>query len=196
MNDRTQKTLTLIRDLAAGFVEYPEALRVEAQEAEGTTAYFMLKGHDEDESKLVGKQGCHVDALAFLISAIGIVNGWVYTFRLITAKRMMGQPENGPRDAIAYDPEPARILLARILEALSLVGATVTVGPGAGARDCLSFTFAIRVKDEYQFSILTMRHEIIRSERPLSMALIEAIGTLFRAIARKDGARFRITAEL
>ena len=192
MNARTEQTLTLIRDLAAGFVDHPEALRVEAQEAEPDSAYFMLKGHAEDVAKLVGKDGTHVDALTFLVSALGIVNGQVYTFRLLTEKRAGTTSDAEPRHAMAYDPAHVQMLLVRIMATLNLEGYAVTVGPGTGPRDCLTFTFDIRVKDSFDYSILTLAHEITRADRTLKMALISALGTLFRAIARRNGVRFHL----
>ena len=91
---------------------------------------------------------------------------------------------------MAYDPTPALLLLGRIIDALGLPTARITVGAGAGERDSLTFAFTITVAGPYGYSLLTVPHEIPRPDRDISMAIIGAIGTLFRAMARKSGVRF------
>ena len=188
-------TRDLIRDLTAAFVDHPETIRAEAQEGEDATAYFMLKGHDDDESKLVGTGGSHVDALAFLIAAIGVANEWTYTFRLLTKGLPRETPKREQRNAISYDPEPARLLLVRILHALDFTGYEVAVSPGAGARDSLTFAFTIRPGNSDDNAVLRVPHEIELRDRTLRMALIDAIGTLFRAVARRGGVRFHVVVD-
>lgn len=185
-----QKTEQLLRDLAASLVEHPEALRVAHQIAEDGSIYWAMKGHDDDEPKLVGQRGSHVDAITLLVSQIGKANGKPYTFRLITINAPIDRPKAPPRDVIDYDPAPAKNLLVRILESLEIGAFAVSVGPGPGARNSLTFVFTIGVNDISDFMTLTYRPD------PKADETIEgALGTLYRAIAKKDGVRFFIKVE-
>lgn len=195
----TQQLSDLLRDLAGALVDKPEAIRVATQAALDGTSYWAVKGDPEDESKLVGRDGSHVNALRLVVQEIGRANGKVYTFRLITDNDARARPPGNPRDVLEYDPRPARDLLCRILAELELAEFAVEVGPGAGPRNSLRFDFAVRVKEAADYSeLLKPRRLVLREgsaraeEVAVEMPIVDALGTLFRAIAKRAGVRFQI----
>jgi predicted RNA-binding protein YlqC (UPF0109 family) len=163
----------LLRDLVSTFVERPEALRVAAQPAADGACYFAMKGALEDESKLVGAGGSHVDALALLVAEFG-------------------RADQPPRDVIDHDPQPARELLCRVLSSLDVGAFAVTVGPGPGPRNSLTFLFEISLHDAVDYKRLTVPVQHVSCE---NATIVAALGTLFRAIAKKNGVRYNLTVK-
>lgn len=174
MTPELEKTKALLCDLVGSFIERPAALRVECQSGADGAAYWMMQGDLADEGKLVGAGGAHVKAVARLVESIGAARGQAFTFRLITVGDPQRRPERQERDVIEYDPRPARDLLCRTLEALDIGEFKVEAGPGAGARRSLTFVFTVK------------------TARYIDADTLDALGTLFRAIAKKDGVRFAI----
>ena len=180
-----QEIATLIQDLARMYVGKPDQLAVKFQESgDGSSVYFMMRGSQEDDSRLIGRDGSHVDALTYLIQKIGEAEERIYTFRLLTAPER-SDPWFPPKDADEYDPTPAKDMLLRILNALKAADViTVTVGPGAGPRTSLSFNFDVKIPDRKAAEALTASTG--------GVSTVGAIGTLFRAIAKQAGVRFQI----
>jgi predicted RNA-binding protein YlqC (UPF0109 family) len=186
MQNSTVNVRDLLREFVASYVDKPDALRIEFQTAATGDVYWMMKGDFEDEGKLVGKAGTHVDALEFILMAIGRHSGVVYTFRLLT--RGGCEKKEAPRDVIEYDPGRVQVLLTRLLVALG-IGASVRVGPGAGPRNSLTFVFTIKASAREDYS------RLVHVDVNFGSTIVAALGTLFRAIAKKDGVRFTIAAE-
>jgi predicted RNA-binding protein YlqC (UPF0109 family) len=186
MNTVSNPTEELLRDLVSRFVDHPDALEIAHQVAEGST-YFVLKPHLEDEGRLIGSSGSHVRALSFFVASLGRAHRTKYTFRLLTA----GEPQTRRReelDVLKHDPEPSFLLLERILDAFRVEDYDVGVSPGSGERDSLTFVFAVKVSVAwYDFFTVPGR------DNPMTIAA--ALGTLFRAIAKKAGVRYQINFE-
>ncbi len=180
------KTKELLRDLVHAFTMHPGDLELEVQHADGA-ALWMIKGNKEDEPFLVGKGGSHVRALSFLVRCIGLARREKYTFTLITRQAPKVRPPMEPNAAIKHDPSPSQALLVRILEELAIDLFTVSVGPGSGPRNTLTFLFEIFVRDVADYNALTVSPFPDSSE-----TIVGALGTLFRAIAKKNGVRFDI----
>ena len=154
-------------------------------------AYDRAKAYapNDDEGKMIGNAGSHVDALESLIYAFGNAAGEIWTFRLLTKNA----PKPAPRehnDAIEHDPEPQRALLSRVMEALLIAPAKIAVTPGTGPRRSLTFVFTIHVQKPADYRMLTV------PEDEFSDPLIASIGTLFRAAARKMGVRYQVNVSL
>lgn len=202
INSQRHPTEQLLHDIACAFVEHPEDITIASQPSLDGAIYFALKGHPGDEGRLVGTGGCHVDALTFLVALLGQADGDVYTFRLITRQ---GPRQNTPiadRHVVGFDPRPARELLLRILVELGFDEATVEVGPGSGARHALTFNFTINAGSLADYELLLSETKVVifpasdnKPEKAIKMRPIEALGTLFRAIAKREGVRFSITAQ-
>lgn len=181
---KAQALAELVRDLARLYVGTPASIEVKFQQAADGPVYFAMKGDRTDDSRLVGREGCHVDALAYLIEAIGKRESRVFTFRLITDPDR-AEPWQGPRDALEYDPRPAREVLCRWLEALGVEKFSVEVGPGDGARTSLSYNFNVKIPDREKAESLTKSTEG-------DLSIVGALGTLFRAVSKQAGVRFQI----
>lgn len=181
----------LLHDLVAGIVSKPEAIEIGSQAAPGT-CYWIMRVGPEDNSKAIGKEGSHAAALASLLAAWGEAEDEVHTFRLINSERRDAPPER-IRDVVHYDPEPRRVLLERILAELALSGYVVAVGPGVGPRSTLTFEFSIRVVTEEDASVLLRPRTIKGVDGAKELpTVVAALGTLFRAIGRKDGVNFEL----
>lgn len=176
----------LIREIASLYVMEPDRLVVETQESsDGRAVYFQLKGSPDDDSRLVGREGCHVNALRFLIDRVGKAQDRAFTFRLHTRRDGIS-PWHAPKDVLAYDPGPIRDLISRWVSTLGFDDFVVSVGPGPGARTSLSFDFNISIPDEDQV------HEMIQISSPETLSIFGALGTLLRAAARQNGCRFQV----
>lgn len=183
----TDTTQAILRDLVAAFTFHPEAIEIDSQVAAGSV-YWMLRGHPDDEPVLIGKQGGHVRALTFLIQEIGKARGETHTFRLMTEHKPRARPPMEQRSAMRFDPEPARELLVRVLQELAIGDFLVEVGPGVGERRALMFEFTITVRDQRDANVLLAHHV----DEDNANSLVETLGTLFRAIAKKNGVRFEV----
>jgi predicted RNA-binding protein YlqC (UPF0109 family) len=191
MNANELRKLTdLIRAIVAGIVAKEDAIEIASQPATGS-CYWMMRVAPEDDSKAIGKDGAHARALALLIDAWGRAENEVHTFRLINNEERIERPPDKPRDVMSFDTTPARELLSRVLSNLSLDGFAIDVGPGSGIRDTLTFMFTIRVATDADHRELLRP----RNGRGRENTLIAAIGTLFRAIARKNGVAFELVVE-
>lgn len=202
MTTSRHPTEQLLHDLACAFVEHPDRIEVASQPSLDGAVYFALKGHPGDEGRLVGTGGCHVDALTFLVALLGQADGAIYTFRLITRQEPRQNTPLEPRHVVGFDPRPTLKLLARILMGLGFANAIVEAGPGVGARQSLSFNFTIKLESLADYDRLLRETKVVifpptadKPEKAITMRPIEALGTLFRAIAKRLGVRFNLTAE-
>lgn len=202
MPTTVHNTENLLRDLVAAFVQHPESVVVVSQPSLDGSVYFALRGHTGDEGRLVGSGGCHVDALTFLVGLLGQVEGLNYTFRLITNQAPRQTTPLTARHVAQYDPERVRALLGRLMEELGFDNCSVTAGPPKGIQHALAFHFTIKPESARDFDLLLREVTVVifpktdeHPEKSVRMRLIEALGTILRAIAKHDGVRFSITAE-
>lgn len=176
----------LVRAFAGLYVRKPTSVEVKYQVANDGAVYFAMKGHREDDSRLVGKDGSHADSLEHLIARVGQRVGKIYTFRLVTDPERY-ESASPRKDVLEYDPDPACAVLWCWVNALT-GGAElqVKVGPGSGPRDMLSFDFEIKIEDR------TVAEAMTKPSGPNAISEIAALGTLMRAVARKAGVRFQV----
>lgn len=189
MNRSTKPTAAevaeLIRALARSYVGKPDLVEVKFQEAtDGGAAYFILRGAPDDDSRLVGRSGCHVNALTYLVDQVGRAQGKVFTFRLIT-KPDGHTPWYPPQAALEYEPTAAKELLARWLSALGLSEFDLAVTAGDGPRRSLFFNFDVSVENRSEAEALFAATEGEAS-------IVGSLGTLWRAISKQAGVRFQI----
>lgn len=183
MNDTT--TTQLLRDLFAKLTNHPEAIEIGDQPTAGARLWLM-KGHPDDEGKLVGKEGSHVNAITFLISAMGMARGETWTFRLITTPGKKNAPPAARKAVISYDPQPLVDLLTRILAELPINDFNVRVGPGRGPRDVLKFEIVIGVRAGVDFQALTTDHTAS------GHSIHGALTTLYKAIGKNSGVELEV----
>jgi len=174
----------LIRSLARCYVGKPDLIEVIHQAATDGSVYFALRGAPDDDSRLVGRSGCHVNALTYLVDQVGRAQDKVFTFRLIT-KPDGHTPWFPPSAALKYDPTAARELLVRWLSALGLSEFDLSVTPGEGPRRSLFFNFDVACANRAEAEALFATPEGETS-------IVGALGTLWRAISKQAGVRFQI----
>lgn len=180
------KIKELLRDVVAGFVEQPNAIQIAHQTAPGS-CYWMMRVAPVDDPKAIGKDGAHARAIATLVAAWGDAEGEAHTFRLLNNTERVAREPDKIRDVMEYDVGPRRELLSRALSELALDGFAIKTGPGAGVRDTLTFELAINVATDRDYALLT------RPRGESGVAVVAALGTLFRAIARNDGVNIEIS---
>jgi hypothetical protein len=149
-----------------------------------------MKGHAADDSKLVGRNGAHVKAFAFLVDHMGRAAGSPFTFRLVTTQPPVPSPKVIYRNVLRYDPAPTAELLSAILETVDIGNFKVEVGQPSGPRQSLTFLFTITVEDAADLAKLKVE------EPPTRESLGNAIGILFKAIGRRGGVNFEWLVKL
>ncbi len=182
-----QKNEALIRRLVERFIEHPRSLMISLKEFPGCV-YWTMQAHADDHAKLVGKGGSHYDALRLIIAELGRSSETLYILRRFI------EPEPAPRrermarrEAVIYDCIPARDLLCELLESMGIGQFTNTV-----VSIDQHYDFHITVRDADDIKFLTES----RSDTEHPMTIKDAIATLFRAYANRDGVRFGIEVRL
>jgi predicted RNA-binding protein YlqC (UPF0109 family) len=186
MRPKTAKLRDLLQRIIAGFIDHPEQLEISISEVDAGV-YWTIRGAADDQPKLVGRDGAHVDALGRFLYEAGRAVGEVHRLELL-------EPQPGDRrqrseDHIAknYDPEPARALL---LEALifALGFDRISVAVQRKSEFPPSYVFDVAVDDAEAFDRLATPRVLAGD----SSSLADALGFLWRARARRDGVKFRI----
>lgn len=189
------EAVEIIRELVGNYIDQPDALDIKLQETSDGSCYFAMRGAKRDDGKLIGNAGSHVEALSFLVQQMGSVQGKNWTFRLITNPGEKAVSEmRDPRDVLDFDPKPALDFLAKLLYAFG-IAVPITVGPGSGPRNSLTFEFIIWTTTRAAYRELTVPPDDDPDSVFYDMTIIGAIGTLMRACAKKSGVRFVIVAE-
>lgn len=187
MNETTNLHETL-RDLVGAFVGHPQAIEL-GQHAANNSCLWLLKGHGDDEPKLIGQQGSHVKALRFLVGEFGRARGEEHTLRLVTERAPLKRARSNPRAALTFNPAAHVNLLTRIVGELSFDAYGVQADPAPG--DLIAFTLRIRVVTETDYKTLTAMHETPGG----TMNIVGALGTLFRAVGCEHGIRYEVKVE-
>ena len=186
----------LITDLVGAYIERPSELQVVEQEtADGKAVYWAIRADPYDNGMVIGFGGGHVDALEFLVERMGEAAGKRFTFRAITDEAPGTISRREPRTALEYDPTAVLKLLERLIRAVG-VNASCIVGPGNGAekgeRNTLRYLFRIVPTTTADSNRLVQVYGARDPETDRGPNIIGAIGTLFRAMAKRDGVRFNL----
>lgn len=182
MTEETQTDCDLLRLLVESFIDHPNHLSVVAKDYRDAV-YWEFRAHTDDHPKIVGKRGAHVHALSLLVRKIGLARETVYYFELLEPEPGRRREASPPKAVEAYDAGPARKLLEDILTELGL---------GQFAIEVLSKPFSESGPLQYRFEIILRTEEdyaaltVPEPSNP-NATTIGALGTLFRARARKDG---------
>ena len=181
---RSQMTADLIKALTQLYVGNPEAIEVAMQEGEDGSCYFAMRGDPRDDSRLIGRDGSHVQALEFLVKRIGAAQGRIFTFRLLDTKGRH-EPYPLPPPQITYDTKRIQNLLSQLLAAIGVEGFYVQAGPGVGPRQTLAYEFVIDIQNRAIAESLTYSLEN-------NLSVIGSIGTLVRTIGRQQGVSLQV----
>jgi predicted RNA-binding protein YlqC (UPF0109 family) len=188
MTDTNLQTAeTLLRDLLVAIGCRPEAIEIANQLKPSGACYWVFRVHAEDEGKVLGQQGSHVKALTALMMAWGRADKTNYSLRFIDRAPPGTRERPQPEEPLTYDIAPAATLLERCLSNLDLTAFCVEAGPGNDTERMLTFTLKLKLMFASDYSAL------VRPGNPDGeTTLIGALGTLFRAIGRKDGVKIEI----
>lgn len=185
----TTKTREVLRALVARIVAHGDDVVVEPTAESGGRALWTLRCHPDDESKVLGHSGTHATALIHLVESMGFARDAIFNLKIETPGDSGDRAKTRREPAERYDPLPVSELLSRVLEELSLGEFAVRVRPSTPAEDAseeLSFVFEILPREKRDYSLLLVR------STTNGLTLVGSIGTLFRAVARRDGVRFTL----
>ena len=190
----TKNAHDLILRIAGAFVTYPDDLRLEHQSGEDGSVYWVMRGKPEDEGKLVGNHGAHVDALRMIVTEFGRAARVAYTFRLVTERQFVERQEKPRVDTAEFDPKPAENLLVEILCQCEIGDFNIQTKIGEGRKTTLAYDFHVVLANPTDYSALTIQRKFKHREGE-TMSIEGAIGTLFRAIGKVNGVRFRVVID-
>ena len=183
-------TEALLKELVCAIVSKPEELRVVSQwTKERDGCFFGIKGAPADDGILLGKQRSHFDALDAVMDRIGYAQRKTFTLAIRTTPMLDEPPRREFVQSFEHDPKKSAELLRRILVAMGISDFRIEVGPDSIARHGLSFVFTIHTTD-YFAGILLRFFEDDPGE-----SLVTVMGTLWRAIAMRQGVRYQINVE-
>lgn len=145
---------------------------------------WRLRVDINDAGKVIGKKGAHVKALALVVSRLGDRLGEVWTLKV-------EDPEEGPRGEPRRDASPPdHFSPAADLELLSdllacLVGRGFELDVVADGSADWVFRVAAATFGEHEALVDKRQDEA-------GETLIGALGTLFRAVGRRQGVGYRV----
>ncbi len=190
----TKNAHDLILRIAGAFVSHPDDLRLEHQSGDDGSVYWVLRGNPEDEGKLVGNHGAHVDALRMIVTEFGRAARVAYTFRLVTERQFVKRQEEPRVDTAEFDPTSAETLLTEILCQCEIGDFAIRTKNGEGHKTTLAYDFHVVVANPTDYSALTIQRKFKHREGE-TMAIEGALGTLFRAMGKVSGVRFRVVID-
>lgn len=188
MTSDSQEISQLVHDFAAKLASDTLALGVQVTEPkEAGATLFSLRCSPKDESVLIGAAGAHVDSLACLVERAGLARGKEFILVLESTGARPEREPFEPKYADDHDPRSAHELLHRALDVMRLDGfkTEVTDRPVNG-EPWLHFDFTVRLKSK------TDAYKLLGKSGTGKRALISALGTLFRAMAMKQGIRYHL----
>ena len=190
ISEDTLTAVDLIRSLVETYIDHPEALVLNVRDY-GDQVYFTAQGHSDDHKRLVGTGGAHVAALEHLVKAMGRARQVVHSFRLLNPEPSGRREDYEEKDAETHDPEPAEKLLRNLIRAVGIDEVSIVVSMRSLPDERpLSYLFQVytRTEDDHEALIVSPRNA--RN----GLTAVAAIGTLFRAAARKAGVKYTIEA--
>lgn len=190
----TNDAHSLILRITRAFVAHPLDLRLTTQTAEDGSIYWAMTCHEDDEPKLIGRAGSHAAALRYLVTQFGRTEGLAWTFRAITPSSRFGQEKAEQVVAKEYDPTPAEALLAAILAQLEIGNYRVRCDTDEGKRTMLAFRFIVSLENPTDYGVLKSQRPFEHKEGD-TMSTLDALSTLYRAMAKTAGVRFKIVVE-
>ena len=190
----TKNAHDLILRIARAFVAHPDSLYLTRQEGEDGCIYWALTCHPEDEPKLIGSHGSHAAALRFIVTQFGRADGVAWTFRAITPTNGFNNERAPQVVAEAYDPTEVKNMLMEILCQFEIGGFDVRVDADEGRRTLLAYRFVITLENPTDYAALTAERKFKHGEGD-TMSIKEALNTLYRAMAKVAGVRFKIVVE-
>lgn len=181
---------TMLRNLIASIVFREESIEINRDEFVGHVSW-LTRVHAEDTGKIVGREGTHLKAFTLVVkeSAKFLGDEKLQRFKVLDPLPAAFQERSSPK-AKDYNPEPAKTRLEEVLVCVGVqefkIGSTCLRPDMDGT---LRFEFSIQVRTEDDYNLLTVAPQIGNDDA----TVIGAIGTIFRAGARRDGIKSAVT---
>jgi len=177
--ESAEEVTTLLKRLLEVVIDYPRDLELDYRLLVGRTDW-RIRGNINDQGKLVGRQGAHIKAVGFIMSAIGNSRGQQYVVRLEEGQGER-HPEIGRRPASPTYSCTAKLqLLKDILAEVLEEPAEVQVWKdGCDSPPTFVFTIVAKRIQDYE--------SLVQAPFADESTLIGACGTLFRAAGHCDG---------
>lgn len=187
MKETTRTATELLRAIVLSFIDHPGAVRLTAKEMPGGV-YWELQVHPDDMPKACGKMGTHIRAMKFLMAQIGARQRMKYSLKLLEPEPGPVRPASPMKSVTSYDCRKAHELLVRALYQVTGMQEAVEIEE----EGTTSFCFAIVIRDKAHY----VRIGVPPDDYDPSMTVIGALGTLWRAYAKKEGVTLRIRADI
>lgn len=188
--DHIDSFADVLRDLIESYTNFPDDLLIDFKEHLGA-AYFRVTVNGNDQPVVVGMKGTHIRALTKIVSAVGESRDLLFKLTLTEPQVVAGR-KTLPRVAIPaqYDIADPVVLLMRVLGELGIHEVTIDTAKDAPTRhiETPTYRFKIIVRSLDDFARLTVPTGA-GPDGP-GETLVGALGTLFRARAKKDGVKF------
>lgn len=156
---------------------------------------WLFRVNINDTGKVIGKGGSHLRALQLIVRQIGRAAGEEWTANPLdpTGDKREGQAGSALTPKTHSNRED-RELLCELLTALQIQAEVLSAGT---VKD--GFVFKIEAAGQQHLAALLESHKVdykLNGEMMVEEANLQgALGSLFRAIARRQGVRYRLTTE-
>lgn len=184
MNPEEEKAAAALERLVAALLDHPRKLEFDATRLP-SRVNVRVRVDVEDAGKVIGIKGAHVKALQLVAARLGDRLGQLWALRV-------DDPEEAPRPGKKQDAPPAASfdpfvdvqLLSEVLACLIGLGFTCDYRRDPGSGDAWTFVVVPAGFAE---------HETLVDKAPGSEeTLVAALGTLFRAVGRRQGVGYKI----
>lgn len=186
----------LVCRLICALVNHPDEVRLERAEFTRDTRWSVHL-HVDDAGKVIGKEAAHVRSISLLLGLIGLRSKWRYSLRVLNSSDVGSAPQHRerPEPPDKYDPTAAKALLLDVLGAILEEHPEVDLTSKAvhplnrknPSSPKVEFTFAVRAAGAQDHDTLG---EAFGPDEEHRMSAEAALGTLWRAIGKKDGVSF------
>lgn len=185
LSEHTVEELTdLLRRLIEAYTDFPRDLTLTPRILKGRVDW-SIEANINDQGKIVGKQGSHINALKFIFALIGQRHGQQFVLNLRDGSGER-EPEILRRPAPpTYSCSTHRQLLSDVLAAVFEDGLPVIARREGQIAGKPVFVLEIGVERRQDFEVL------VNDSGP---ALLDALATLFSAAASRDGVAYRVEA--
>lgn len=185
MTPELKPTADFLQNVLSRIVHHPEDVQVIPTVFRGAV-YWEIRANADDQPKLIGRGGTHIRALAFLVAEIGLASGEMYKLKLSEPEHGQRSPAVKPTTPTKYNPVHASKLLLDVTELIFGKDSCSITTTATGNE----FEFAIIMRDAADVPDLRTPYEA----DPYELTVIGALGTLWRAWAKKDGVEFTVTS--
>lgn len=180
-----EKLYPVVEQLLALLLDDPRALTLTTASSDGRVKWYG-KVDINDVGKVIGKQGAHLYALRVILKIMGRKCKEDWRFEIVDAEP--GERKDGRRIPLAtsYNPEGIQTFLALLLSCFCNDTVNLTVGKDGTSAN--SYIFVLRARDVKDYELLATSIMVGAVEQ----TPIAALGTLFRAYGRQQGAILRV----